>query len=203
MAEAKTTAAPATQPASGDAGIVARLASQKSKYKAAWREITSKVAGLEKLVTDLTSERDRLAVTADTSLAAKKVDELTTEIRGMKTRAAFDSLALKAGAQPAALEDLWKLSEVKAEADEPDLAALQATVETQKASRAWAFGATPPPIDPNAPPPPRPAPGSGQGGSPIASGTFSESQLNDPRFVMMNFQKISDAASERIARGEI
>jgi hypothetical protein len=183
--------------------VIARLASQKAKFKSAWQTVTAKVAGLEKAVTDLTAERDQLKTQSDPTAASKQVEALNATIRGMKTRAAFDSAALKEGASPAALEDLWKLAEVKADADEPDLAAITATITAQKAARAWAFGATPPPLDPNAPPPPRPAAGSGQGGANGAPAQFSEAQLNDPKFVMQNFDKIALASTERIARGEV
>lgn len=193
---------------SGEAGIVARLAAQKTKFKSAWKSLADKVAGYEKTIADLTAERDNLKIQADTSLAAKKVDELTGQLRTLKHRQAFDNAALKAGAKPSALEDLWKLSEIKAEADEPDAKAIGEVIDAQKQARAWAFGTTAEPKlgpdgKPIEPPIVKPGPASGQGGNTTASPTFSTEQLSDPKFVMMNWERISAAAAERVARGEI
>jgi hypothetical protein len=163
----------------------------------------SKVKDLEKQVADLTTERDQLAARTDTSAAAKRVDELTAELRGYKHRQAFDSLALKSGAKPEALNDLWQLSKVEAKTDEPDAAALQTVIDKQKTDRGWAFSVETPPPDPNAPPPPKPAVGSGQGSQHKGAAQFSEAQLSDPRFVMANFDRISAAASERVASGQL
>jgi hypothetical protein len=195
-----TKTAPAVSPLSGDAGVIARLAAQKAKFKAAWRTLNDKVAGLEKQVTDLTAERDQLAVKADTSEVAKRLDAKTAELRTLKHQLKFNELATAKGADPKLLPDLWKLAEVQVETDEPDAAALQTLIDAQKTARSWAFGQ---PADPNAPPPPKPAPGSGQGGSITATSQFSEAQLQDPKFVMMNFDRISQAANDRIQRGEI
>lgn len=203
MSDTATTTTGNGSGAAADGGLVARLAAQRSKFKAAWQGLQSKVTALEKTVSDLTAERDKLSVQADTSLAAKKVDELTAQIRGMKARQAFDQAALKAGANPAALEDLWKLSEVKTDADEPDAAAIGRVIEAQKTARAWAFGPPAPANGQQTPPPPKPAAGSGQGGTVGAPAIFSDEQLQDVKYVFSNFDKISQAAQERLARGEI
>ncbi len=192
---------PVMQPT--DAGLIARLGAQKQKFKAAWLAQSERMTALLKQVTDLTTERDALLSKTDTSAAAKRVDELSAELRGIRHRQAFDGLALKAGANPDALEDLWKLSEITPAADQPDPAALQAVIDQQKTARGWAFQTEAPPADPNAPPPPKPAVGSGQGKGTVAGAQFSEEQLQDPKFVMLNYEKITQAASDRIARGEI
>lgn len=187
-----------------DAGLIARLGAQKQKFKAAWTALKERSDLLDKQVKDLTEQNTQLLNKTDVSAAAKRVDELTAELRGLKHRAAFDTLALKSGAQPGALEDLWKLSEVEAKSDEPDATALQKVIDDQKAARAWAFNAEPPPPpDPNAPPPLKPAAGSGKGGAAGTPAVFSEDQLSDPKFVMANFARISAAASERVAAGQV
>lgn len=194
-------AASAPVPASGDGGVIARLASQKAKFKAAWKTLTEKVGGLETENTALKAENAELKTKADTSEVAKRLDAEISAHRALKHRLAFNGEALKRGADPKLLDDLWKLAEVKPETDEPDLAALGTLLDAQKTARAWAFGGPPP--DPNAPAPPKPAVGSGQGGVNNALPGFSDEQLGDPRFVMMHFDRISAAAADRVAKGMI
>lgn len=180
-----------------------KLAGAVRRYRLEAESAQKQAKELEKQLKSLEAERDELAKKADTSVAAQKIEELTGRLRTMAHRQAFDAAALKAGAQPAALEDLWTLSGVKAEKDEPDADAIAAVIEAQKSARSWAFGTPPPPPDPNAPPPRKPAPGAGQGAGTTAPSTFTEDQLTDPKFVMQNFERISLAASERLARGEL
>jgi len=186
-----------------DAGLIARLGAQKQKFKAAWTGLKEKSDALEARVKELTEQNTQLLSKTDVSAAAKRVDELTAELAGYKHRQAFDGLALKSGAQPGALNDLWELSKVEVRPGEPDAVALQAVIDKQKTERAWAFATPETPVDPNAPPPVKPAVGSGQGGNPKPAAKFSEAQLSDPAFVMNNFAAISQAASERIAAGQV
>lgn len=154
----------------------------------------------------LITENQALQVKADTSVAAKRVQELEGEIRQRDHRKAFDKVAKARGASEQALDDLWTLSGYKAEAPEADETAIGTLLDAQKTARPYLFapnGTTTPPPPPGTPPPPKPGPGSGQGGSTTATTTFSPDQLSDPKFVMANFEAISQASSERMKRGEI
>ena len=77
-------------------------------------------------------------------------------------------------------------------------------IEEQKTARAWAFAA-PAPADPNAPSPPivKPAVGGGQGANTGSGPQISQHDPSDVKFWFSNFDKISAAASERVARGEV
>jgi hypothetical protein len=184
---------------------VQKLSGAISRFRGENETLAKEAKRLEKELAAVTKERDELAIKADTSVAAKKVDELTAQLRGLKTRQAFDKLALQKGADPKALEDLWTLSKVTADKDEPDEAAIGAIVDQQTKDRQWAFGK--PAEGGNGPPPPKPGPASGQG--PGAGGpsdyTYQpgDPRLSDVTYQMLNFDAISKAASDRAARGEI
>ncbi len=185
-----------------DDGLIARLASQRARFRDQFRTSEAKVIKLKEDLDRLTKEADELRKVADTSAAVKRVAELEGRLRDVEHRKSFDKLAKSKGATEAALDDLWKLSEYKAETDQPDEAALATLLDAQKTARPYLFsGATPPPA--NGQPPVKPGPGSGQGGSTTATQQFSPDQLADPKFVMSNFADISQAAGDRMKRGEI
>jgi len=152
----------------------------------------------ERTIKALTAERDSLAANSD-------VKALTAQIRGLKHRQAFDQIALKAGADPAKLGDLWDLSKVQADSDEPDMEAMGKLVAEQKKSRGWAFGQQ---QQQQAPPPnpdtlPNPAPGSGQGGGQASGTTYGPEHYADAKFFFRNHEKMAAYAKERVVRGEV
>lgn len=190
-----------------DDGLIARLASQRARFRDQFRTSEAKVTKLKEDLDRLTKEADELRKVADTSAAVKRVAELEGRLRDVEHRKSFDRLAKGKGATEAALDDLWKLSEYKAETEQVDEAALATLLDAQKTARPYLFGtngntANSPSNSPNSPPP-KPGPGSGQGGSTTATQQFSQDQLADPKFVMSNFADISQAAGDRMKRGEI
>ena len=121
-----------------------------------------------------------------------KVDELTGQLRDVNHKAAFREVALKGGARPEAVDDLYALSGYRPEADDADPAALEALVADQKAKRSLFFaepaGASTTPA-PGAPPP-----GSGKGKLPPPN-TFrvTQMQLADPAWKFANQKALADA----------
>jgi hypothetical protein len=185
------------------------MANQRAKFKQAWQALTDRVEGLEKANKALETQNAELKTKADDSEVVKRLEATTGELRLLKTRVAFNTIATEKGANPKLLADLWKLTGVTADKDDPDLAALGKLIDEQKTERGLYFQAeTPPPAEGAAgngePPPPKPGPAGGQGGPGAKPGVqFSIEQLQDPKFVMMNFDRISKAAQERVARGEV
>lgn len=187
-----------------DSGLVARLASQRTKFRAAVDRLTAERDDLKATLAKVTTERDGLAAKADTGGASKRVEELTAELRTLKHRAKFDELALKSGADPKKLGDLWELSKLKTDTDQPDETAIGKVIAEQKTAREWAFQAPQaeqPPANPDTIP--RPGPASGQGGKTAVAPLLSEPQIADVKYQMLNFDRISADAADRVARGEI
>ena len=147
-------------------GTVIRLASKARGYLAQYKTEKSRADGLKTDVDKLQGEVQQLRE----STSAKKVEELTGELRGLKHRAVFARLAKEQGVREGATDDLYQLSGWKPEADAVDEAAMKQAVADQKAKRGYLFGepettpadgSTPPAT----PPAPRPGPAYGQGGS--------------------------------------
>ena len=187
-------------------GTVIRLASKARGYLAQYKTEKSRTDGLKTDVDKLQGEVQQLRE----STSAKKVEELTGELRGLKHRAVFDRLAKEQGVREGAANDLYQLSGWKADGDVVDETAMKQAIEAQKTARAYLFGeAQPNPAGdggtpPTTPPPtPKPGPAHGQGGGVTNPPKFTDDQLSDPKFAYLNFDKISAAASERVARGEI
>ena len=63
-------------------------------------------------------ENGKLKVSADTSLAAKRVEELTAELRTVRHQQVFNKVAKAKGAREDGQGDLYRLSGYKPEADE-------------------------------------------------------------------------------------
>ncbi len=153
----------------------------------------------------LKKEADGLRTRADTSITAKEVDRLKTELRGLRHRQEFDRLALAAGVRPEALADAWDLSRYAPEKDEVDAAKLGEVIEAQKQARPYLFAT---PADPNAPAPkpePKPAPASGKGaaatGAPVAFDL--ERAASDPGYVMRNYDKYTAANAAAAAASAV
>ncbi|OJW20454.1 MAG: hypothetical protein BGO49_04395 [Planctomycetales bacterium 71-10] len=194
-----------------NAGTIARLAAKARGYLEKYNQEKIRADGLKTQVDGLTSEVTTLREKADGSTSARKVEELTAQLRGLKHRAVFDRLAGEAGVKPGATDDLYQLSGWKPEADAVDEAAMKQAIADQKGKRGYLFGeaeaGAPPPADGSTtttpPPAPKPGPAYGQGGSTTTAPKFTDDQLSDPVYSFNNFEKISAAASERVARGEV
>lgn len=192
----------ATVKTQSDENLIARLASQRSRFRdqasTAVKERDTFKAERDRLMT----ENAELKKTADTSVAVKRVAELEGKLRDLDHRKVFDRTAKAKGATDAALDDLWTLSGYKAEAPEADEAALGTLIDAQKTARPYLFGGTTE-TPKNGAPPAKPGPGSGQGAGPAAVGTLNTDQQSDVKYMMMNFDRISADARERMNRGEI
>lgn len=194
---------------SEDPSTIARLAAKARGYLERYNQEKARADGLQSKLDAQTTEMTTLREKADGSTSARKVEELTAELRGLKHRAVFDRLAGEAGVRQGAADDLYQLSGWKPEADAVDEAAMKQAIADQKGKRGYLFGeaGTTTPADdstpPATPPSPKPGPAYGQGGSTTSTPRFTEEQLSDPVFAFKNYDKISAAASERVARGEV
>lgn len=195
---------------SEDPGTVARLAAKARDYYHRHKTEKARADGLQTQLDGLKAEANTLREKADGSTSAKKVEELTAELRGLKHRAVFDRLAGEAGVKPGATDDLYQLSGWKPEADAVDEAAMKQAIADQKGKRGYLFGeagattaADGSTTTPETPPAPKPGPAYGQGETVAGSPKFTEDQLSDAVYSFTNFDRISAAAAERRDRGEI
>ncbi len=96
---------------------------------------------LRKAHDDLVKDRDGWKTKAEASAPelTAKVEELQAIIRAGKHRSAFDKAAEAAGVEPRAALDLWTLSGYKADAEEPDAAAITTAIAAAKESRPYLF----------------------------------------------------------------
>jgi hypothetical protein len=184
-----------------------------------------KIERLKDAMVTITSERDQLrsererlanenailASRADTSLSAKKVQELEAKLREISHRKAFDRIAKERGVAEDALDLVYQTSGYKADQPEVDEVAIGAILDEQRTrpgvSRLFGQPAgTASPNGPQQPPPaPKPGPASGQGGPtqgrvPMAP---DDPRHGDVKYVWENFDTISADAKGRIERGEI
>jgi hypothetical protein len=202
---AKATEAPAPAPAAdtAEASIVARLGAQKQKFKAAARALTSERDSLREENARIKAENEDLKKKADTSASSKRVAELEQQLRERDHRAAFDRVAKARGVREEALSDAWQLSGYRAEG-EPDDDAIGALIDEQRAARGYLFAE--PDKAAETKPPVKPGVGSGQGAKPAGAPQVlgqDDPRMSDVRWQMMNFDRISSAAMERMQRGEI
>ncbi len=191
-------------------GLVARLAAERRAFKDALKRVRGELAQLKTTLQTKETELTTAKQAADGNASAEQVRKLTAELRTIKHRNAFDKIAGEAKVKPgAALDDLWNGSGYKPEADQVDEAAIRQAIEAQKTARPYLFdladGSTATPADGSTttPPAPKPGPAYGQGGSTTTAAKFTDDQLSDPVFAFKNFERISAAASERVARGEV
>jgi len=209
MADGKTTGQPAPTPAAGgQLDLVARLGAQKSKFKAAAKTLTTERDSLRTENERLKAELATATTKADTSASAKRVLELEGKLRDIAHKGKFAELARAKGAHADSIDDLWTLSGYKAAADEIDEAAMGALIDEQRGKRGYLFGkadGTGTGTTPTSTPAPivKPGPGSGQGGHHQAPYTLSDAQQSDVKYVWNNFDKIAEAASQRVQSGQI
>jgi hypothetical protein len=188
------------KPAGPDPDLVARLATQKRKFKDSAKQLTAERKDLRKQVETLTAQLEKLSK----ETPAGKVQELETQLRTLKHRGVFDRLARDRGAPDDVLDDLFVLLKYQADKDEPDEAAiaklLDAAAEHPSRSRFFAAwddddddqGGAEPESEPSRTdreeiaPGRRTAPDAGRGGRPRESGgvTLTRDQLADPRFML-------------------
>jgi hypothetical protein len=188
----------------GDAShdTVARLATQRSKFRAAAKNLTTERDTLRAKVTQL----EAAVAEAGKTGGAARIAELEGQIRSQGHRAKFDALARAAGVKPNALDDLWERSGYKAEGDVPDEARMTATITKQKTDRDYLFNASTEAAEgaeglegPDTPPEPKPGPGRGQGGTQRAAGgqfAATDAQLRDPAWCFAHAAQLSQAANE-------
>jgi|SRR5271166_6948652 len=192
MAVDSKTASQVAPAPSSDAEHFARLGAQRKK----WKDAAAR----------LTTERDEIKKELD-ELKAKPTDptavQLRAELRELKHRQVFDRLARESKARPEALDDLWKLSGYTAETDLADEVKLKEMIESQAKTRAYLFDSGTEPVNPGAQPLVKPGVGGGQGVNPVGAPQISQHDPSDVKFWFSNFDKISAAAQERVARGEI
>jgi hypothetical protein len=194
MAKADATGAP-VQPS--EAGLAARLGSKIRKWKDAAKASEEKNAELAKKLEEAERQNKDLASRADGNEAAKQRDEAQAQLRTYKHRASFNDLAKAAGATtPSQIEDLWQLSQYKAETEEPDPKVIEAVIKQQKTDRPHLFGQAQAQTTTQTQQT-RPAPGSGRGET-GANGVFeiTRAQANDPLFMKANATRIKEASQE-------
>lgn len=175
----------ATAPPDGRGELIGRL---KSKLKDAMVRLKAAEERATKAEGQVEEAR-KAAVEAESKYSVEplkgEVDRLKGEIRTGKHRAAFNEAATAAGAPKDALDLLWRESGWKADADEPDGAAIGKAVETLKgrADIARLFGGEATQAEEK-----RPAPGSGQG-SRVSQGSrvkATSADLKDPDWCFRN-----------------
>jgi hypothetical protein len=185
---------------------IARLANQRTKFRAATVKMTSeRDAGrneIAKLTADLVEANKHAGAAAE--LAALKIT-----VKNDKHRGKFNELAKAAGAKDKALDDLWDRSGYKADGDVPDEKAITKAIEAQREARDYLFedvspeeAETPAAGGPDTPPEPeqepaRPGPARGQGGTRKSTGSqtqITDAQMRDPAWCFANQGKLTAAA---------
>jgi hypothetical protein len=183
---------------------IEKLSGAVRRHRIELDQTKDKLAEAERQLKAITKERDDLAVKADHSMLAKANDALRLEIRGYKTREAFDAAGLVAGADPKMMTDLFTLAKIPINGDEPNAEAIAAFWSEAATSKPWGFLK---PADPNAPQPPKPGAGTGQGGNASGPSSFTmqdnDPRISDVRYQMNNAAAIQAAALDRLARGEL
>jgi hypothetical protein len=127
----------------------------------------------------------------DDSKLKAEVDRLKGEIRESKHFTKLSELAKAKGVRPDAVEDLRRLTEYKAEGDEPDEVKINALIDEQKSKRPFLFGEPAPEGGGTSP-----GPGRGQGGSAGGgNGKFrvTRAQLADPHWCRENHDRRKEA----------
>jgi hypothetical protein len=181
---------------------VARLATQRSKFRAVAKTLTGERDQLRAQVVKL----EAAVLEAGKTGGAARIAELEGQLRDQSHRGKFNELARAAGVRANALDDLWERSGYKAEGDVPDEARMTAAITKQKTDRDYLFEATTDPAEglegqegPDTPPEPKPGPGRGQGGTQRATGgqfQATDAQLRDPAWCFANAAKLSQVANE-------
>jgi hypothetical protein len=194
----------ATLRADASHDTVARLATQRSKFRAAAKNLTTERDQLRAQVVKL----EAAVLEAGKTGGAARIAELEGQLRDQSHRGKFDELARAAGVKPNALNDLWEKSGYKAEGDLPDEAKITAAIAKQKTDRDYLFNPAGEAAEglegqegPDTPPEPKPGPGRGQGGTQRATGgqfAATDAQLRDPAWCFANAGKMTQAANDAV-----
>jgi hypothetical protein len=204
VAQPTATPTPAAPPTS-DPEIVARLASKRDKWRTQAKTAQEERDAARQERDALKTELDQLKA----SPASKQVEQLRQQLRETKHRVKFDELARAKGVDPESLDLFYQLSGYTPEADEIDEDAIGGLIDEQKAKPGVSrlFGEASAPAG-AAETPVKPAVAGGKGGTGAAKASpysFSDGdpRLSDVKYQFLNFAKISEAAQQRLARGEI
>lgn len=210
MATATTTTSTVAAPPTSDPQIVARLASKRDKWKGQAQSLTTERDALKIERDRLLKENEDLKKKADTSASARRVQELEGKLLETEHRKVFDRVAKAAGVPEDSLDLVYQQTGYKPEG-EPDEATIGASIEEAKSKPGVSrlFGSTETTTPTGTPPPLiKPGPGSDRGSRlpTPASAKFSgadDPKLSDVKYIMNNYEEVTKAAQERIARGEI
>ncbi len=85
------------------------------------------------------AELEAAHLVVDQDYQVQRLGELTQGLRDRDARDKFFALARDAKANPRALDALWRLAEHKADSDEPDVRALQTTLERLRVEADYCF----------------------------------------------------------------
>lgn len=180
----------------GSHDTIARLASQRTKFRGAVKALTTERDAAKAEIVALKQQ----VIDAAKTGGAEEIAALKATIRDNAHRGKFDELAKAAGVKPKALQDLWERSGYKAEGDVPDEAKIKVAIETQRTDRDYLFepaaaqGEGADEGNPDTPPEPKPGPGRGQGGTQRSTGTqfqATDAQLRDPAWCFANADKLA------------
>jgi hypothetical protein len=149
------------------------LVDENARLKEQVATQSTKIAELEKQVSNPAADRKRVA-------------ELEGQIRTDKHRAAFRTQAIAAGMNESAVDDVFRLSEYKAELDDHDPDAFQSIIDDAKTKRPYVFGKAEASKPDDKKTQQKPIPGGDRGNHNRGDGitTFSKSDLADPKVVL-------------------
>jgi hypothetical protein len=182
---------------------VIKLRVQREKFRTVIAALTSERDTYKAESERLKQQNDDLQKRTDSSALSKRVASLEQEIRTRDHKAVFESQATAKGVRSDAHAALWKHVDYKADGD-PDEENIGAIIDNAKETAPFFFGEA---KEPPAAKKPGPAKGKGTG-SPSDESQFGMLDENDPRWSDVkwqyeNFDKISAAAKDRIARGQV
>ncbi len=123
-----------------DDSAIGILKDQVASLTQQLRELTSERDEFRDALDEVSKERDDLkAKVADPGDVARENATLKQQLRDRTHYDRFAELAEEAGAKKAAVKHLWKLSDHKAETDEPDDRVLSRLLDTLKTDADYAF----------------------------------------------------------------
>ena len=173
------------------------LQSQVESLTAQLQTLTSERDEYRDALSSVSEERDGLKATPE---ASARIAELEAKIRDRTHYDKFAELARGEKAKENAVKNLWKLSDYKAEGDEPDEAKLKEVLKRLKAEADYAFDAADAPGSPNKPPLPAPPAGGRSARNDGGDGTvLTADMLANPAFMLdpRNKAFISEAVKQR------
>lgn len=186
---------------------IAKVNAEAAKYRRRARDLRTERDALDAKVKAIETAHAELEAKLKTaasqpSEAQAEVERLRGEIRVRDHRAAFDRLAGERQVRAEAIGDLWGLSGYKAEADQPDEAAIGAAIDSALESRPWLRGtdSAKPPGGAQTGTRPAPGPGADRGKPDSTSGgallRIREEDYSDPAFMKRNQAAIAAAVRE-------